>query len=88
MSVFGPELHECPLRPLGLVFRSDRTRLTGREKQGADHLPYLILSSIFNTHKKKSVALHRHSHAVVGLVPAEADSSVMNLAATEKPNVS
>eukprot|EP00392_Amoebophrya_sp_AT5.2_P014163 g14305.t1 len=34
-----------------------------------------------------SVALHRHSHAVVGLVPPEADSSVMNLAATEKPDV-
>ncbi|CAD7952191.1 unnamed protein product [Amoebophrya sp. A25] len=34
-----------------------------------------------------SVALHRHSHAVVGLVPAEADSSVINLAATEKPDV-
>jgi len=34
-----------------------------------------------------SVALHRQSHAVVGLVPAECDTSVMNLASTEKPDV-
>jgi len=34
-----------------------------------------------------SVALHRHSHAIVGIVPAEADSSVQQLAATEKPDV-
>lgn len=35
-----------------------------------------------------SVALHRQSHSVVGLVPAECDSSVMNMASTEKPDVS
>lgn len=33
-----------------------------------------------------SVALHRQSHAVVGLVPAECDSSVMNMASTERPD--
>lgn len=34
-----------------------------------------------------SVALHRHSHAVVDILPPEADSSVQTLQMTEKPDV-
>jgi len=34
-----------------------------------------------------SVALHRHSHAVVDMLPPEADSTVQQLASTEKPDV-
>jgi len=34
-----------------------------------------------------SVALHRHSHAVVDILPPEADSTVNQLAISEKPNV-
>merc|ERR1719449_508181 len=35
-----------------------------------------------------SVALHRHSHAVVDILPPEADSTVQSLGAAEKPDVS
>lgn len=52
---------------------------------------YVRVLSILNREDLKpnnSVSLHRHSHAVVGLVPAEADSAVLNMAATEKPDVS
>ena len=35
-----------------------------------------------------SVALHRHSNAVVDVLPPEADSSISMLGADEKPNVS
>merc|ERR1719337_482395 len=35
-----------------------------------------------------SVALHRHSHAVVDILPPEADSTVQSLAMSEKPDVS
>uniref|UniRef100_A0ACD5TAM6 Uncharacterized protein n=1 Tax=Avena sativa TaxID=4498 RepID=A0ACD5TAM6_AVESA len=34
-----------------------------------------------------SVALHRHSHALVDVLPPQADSSVSLLASSEKPNV-
>lgn len=34
-----------------------------------------------------SVALHRHSHAVVAVLPPEADSSIQMLSMSEKPNV-
>merc|ERR1719155_43777 len=34
-----------------------------------------------------SVALHRHSHAVVDILPPEADSTVQSLANAEKPDV-
>ncbi|AFZ80723.1 26S protease regulatory subunit, putative [Theileria equi strain WA] len=34
-----------------------------------------------------SVALHRHSHSVVDLLPPEADSSIQMLTVAEKPNV-
>merc|ERR1719432_435139 len=34
-----------------------------------------------------SVALHRHSHAVVDILPPEADSSVQSMAMSEKPDV-
>merc|ERR1719222_1597114 len=34
-----------------------------------------------------SVALHRHSHAVVDILPPEADSTVQSLAMSEKPDV-
>merc|ERR1711907_1276 len=35
-----------------------------------------------------SVALHRHSNAVVDVLPPEADSSISMLGADEKPNIS
>jgi len=35
-----------------------------------------------------SVALHRYSNAVVDVLPPEADSSISNMAVTEKPDVS
>merc|ERR1719223_1457615 len=34
-----------------------------------------------------SVALHRHSHAVVDILPPEADSSIQTMKMTEKPDV-
>merc|ERR1719155_89487 len=34
-----------------------------------------------------SVALHRHSHAVVDILPPEADSTVQSMAMSEKPDV-
>lgn len=34
-----------------------------------------------------SIALHRHSHAVVDILPPEADSSVQSMAMSEKPDV-
>lgn len=34
-----------------------------------------------------SVALHRHSHAVVEILPSEADSNIQNMLASEKPDV-
>merc|ERR1711881_514304 len=34
-----------------------------------------------------SVALHRHSHALVDILPPEADSTVQSLAMSEKPDV-
>ena len=34
-----------------------------------------------------SVALHRHAHSVVDILPPEADSTVNQLAMSEKPNV-
>merc|ERR1712176_1722812 len=34
-----------------------------------------------------SVALHRHSHAVVDILPPEADSTVQSLTMSEKPDV-
>jgi 26S proteasome regulatory subunit T3 len=34
-----------------------------------------------------SVALHRHSHAIVDILPPEADSTVQSLAMSEKPDV-
>ena len=35
-----------------------------------------------------SVALHKHSNALVDILPPEADSSIAMLAADEKPDVS
>ena len=35
-----------------------------------------------------SVALHKHSNALVDILPPEADSSIAMLSADEKPNVS
>jgi len=34
-----------------------------------------------------SIALHKHSHSIVEILPPEADSTVNSLAMTEKPNV-
>lgn len=34
-----------------------------------------------------SVALHRHSHSVVDLLPPEADSSIQLMQVSEKPDV-
>ncbi|EER12144.1 26s protease regulatory subunit 6b, putative [Perkinsus marinus ATCC 50983] len=48
-----------------------------------------ILSTINREDLKPgcSVALHRHSHAVVEILPPEADSTVQSAAMTEKPDV-
>lgn len=48
-----------------------------------------ILSTINREDLKTSVsvALHRHSHAVVEVLPPESDSSIQLLQMTEKPNV-
>eukprot|EP01017_Pseudomicrothorax_dubius_P016783 TRINITY_DN1899_c0_g1_i6.p1 TRINITY_DN1899_c0_g1~~TRINITY_DN1899_c0_g1_i6.p1 ORF type:complete len:280 (-),score=108.08 TRINITY_DN1899_c0_g1_i6:641-1480(-) len=35
-----------------------------------------------------SIALHRHSHAVVNLLPSESDASIQMMQVTEKPDVS
>jgi 26S proteasome regulatory subunit T3 len=35
-----------------------------------------------------SIALHRHSHAVVGILPSESDASIQMMQITEKPDVS
>ncbi|KAL7068033.1 putative 26S proteasome regulatory subunit 6b [Cryptosporidium serpentis] len=48
-----------------------------------------VLSTINREHLKPpaSVALHRHSHAVVDILPPEADSSIQMLQMQEKPDV-
>jgi len=51
---------------------------------------YVRIMSILDREKLKpsnSVALHRHSHAVVDILPPEADSTVQSLALAEKPDV-
>lgn len=51
---------------------------------------YVFVLSTLNRELLKpscSVALHRHSHSVVDVLPPEADSSIQMLALTEKPNV-
>merc|ERR1719486_319590 len=50
-----------------------------------------IVSSTINRERLKpssSVALHRHSNAVVDVLPPEADSSISMLASHERPDVS
>jgi 26S proteasome regulatory subunit T3 len=48
-----------------------------------------ILSTLDREELKpnSSIALHRHSHAVVDILPAEADSSIQMMQMTEKPDV-
>merc|ERR1712154_735992 len=51
---------------------------------------YTRVLSTLNKEKLKpsaSVALHRHAHSVVDILPPEADSTVNQLAMSEKPNV-
>merc|ERR1719155_469248 len=51
---------------------------------------YVRVLSTLNREKLKptgSVALHRHSHALVDILPPEADSTVQSLAMSEKPDV-
>merc|ERR1712216_483103 len=51
---------------------------------------YVRVLSTLNREKLKpssSVALHRHSHAVVDILPPEADSTVQSMAMREKPDV-
>merc|ERR1719155_293359 len=51
---------------------------------------FVRILSILNREQLKpssSVALHRHSHAVVDILPPEADSTVQSLAMSEKPDV-
>merc|ERR1712139_209118 len=51
---------------------------------------YVRILSTLNREALKpssSVALHRHSHAVVDILPPEADSTVQSLAMSEKPDV-
>lgn len=49
-----------------------------------------ILSTLDREQLKpnSSVALHRHSHSVVDLLPPESDSSIQMMQVTEKPDVS
>jgi 26S proteasome regulatory subunit T3 len=49
-----------------------------------------ILSTLDREQLKpnSSVALHRHSHSVVDILPPEADSSIQMMQVTEKPDVS
>ncbi len=35
-----------------------------------------------------SVAMHKHSHSVVDILPSESDSSIQMMQVTEKPDVS
>merc|ERR1719326_2429031 len=52
---------------------------------------YVRILSTINREQLKpgaSVALHRHSNAVVDVLPPEADSAISMLGADEKPNVS
>merc|ERR1719262_498715 len=49
---------------------------------------YVRVLSTLNREKLKatgSVALHRHSHALVDILPPEADSTVQSYAMSEKP---
>eukprot|EP00494_Astrolonche_serrata_P024312 UN24570 len=51
---------------------------------------YVRVLSTLNREELKpncSIALHKHSHSVVEILPPEADSTVNSLAMTEKPNV-
>merc|ERR1719487_868565 len=51
---------------------------------------YVRVLSTLNREKLKptgSVALHRHSHALVDILPPEADSTVQSYAMSEKPDV-
>jgi len=51
---------------------------------------FVRILSILNREQLKpssSVALHRHSHAVVDILPPEADSTVQSMAIGEKPDV-
>ena len=49
-----------------------------------------ILSTLDREQLKpnSSVALHRHSHSVVNILPPESDSSIQMMQVTEKPDVS
>jgi 26S proteasome regulatory subunit T3 len=52
---------------------------------------YVRVLSTLDREKLKpnsSVALHRHSHAVVDILPPEADSTIQAMQMTEKPDVS
>jgi len=55
-----------------------------------DQLYVRVLSTLNREELKPncSIALHRHSHSVVEILPPEADSTVNQLAMTEKPDVS
>merc|ERR1719379_280328 len=55
-----------------------------------DQLYVRVLSTLNREELKPncSIALHRHSHSVVEILPPEADSTVNSLAMTEKPKVS
>ena len=51
---------------------------------------YVRVLSTLNREELKpncSIALHKHSHSVVEILPPEADSTVNQLAMTEKPTV-
>jgi len=54
-----------------------------------DQLYVRVLSTLNREELKPncSIALHRHSHSVVEILPPEADSTVNQLAMTEKPDV-
>ena len=78
--------------PLSLVLPLVQTTMSGNI---SDFLQYItvifrILSTIDRELLKpsSSVALHKHSNALVDVLPPEADSSITMLSADEKPDIS
>eukprot|EP00917_Polyrhabdina_sp_WS-2016_P025357 GHVP01054667.1.p1 GENE.GHVP01054667.1~~GHVP01054667.1.p1 ORF type:complete len:402 (-),score=74.30 GHVP01054667.1:2110-3315(-) len=57
---------------------------------GSNNYYVRVLSTINREllHTSSSVALHRHSHSVVQVLPPEADSAIQMMQLTEKPDVS
>jgi 26S proteasome regulatory subunit T3 len=62
----------------------------GLASSSAGSTHYVRVLSTLDREKLKpnaSIAMHRHSHAVVDILPPEADSTIQSMAMTEKPDV-